>query len=64
MKPIHSAEPLRSPIPDPGFDAEVLIAAARVAVREALSRHKAKGDPVVIWRDGRVVLLQPEEIEL
>lgn len=64
MKPIRSAEPLHFPIFDPGFDADVLIAAAREAVHDALSRHKAKGDTVVIWKDGRVVLLQPEEIEL
>jgi len=44
MKPIHSAEPLRRPVPGPGFDAEALTAAAREAVREALARHKANGE--------------------
>jgi len=39
MKPIRSAEPKRHPLPDPGFDADVLMAAARQAVREALARH-------------------------
>jgi len=33
------------------------------AVREALQRHKAAGNPVAVARDGKVVLLQPNEIE-
>ena len=53
-----------NPPPKPGFDADDLIAAAKVAVREALARHKTLGNPVVTWRDGRVVILQPEEIEV
>lgn len=36
--------------------------AARRAVREALRRHKLLGNPVAVWRDGRVVLVPPEEI--
>lgn len=32
------------------------------AVREALLMHKKLGNPVAIWRDGKVVLLQPDEI--
>jgi len=34
------------------------------ASREALARHKALGIPAVIWRDGRVVIVPPEEIEV
>lgn len=34
------------------------------AVREALLKHKRAGNPVAVSQDGRVVLLQPEEIEL
>ena len=64
MKPIHSAEPLQTLAPDPGFDATVLVAAAKEAVRNALLRHKARGNPVVVWRDGRVVILVPEQIEV
>ncbi len=33
------------------------------AGREALKRHKALGVPAVIWRDGKVVDLLPEEID-
>lgn len=32
------------------------------AVREALLKHKAAGNPVAVYRDGKVVLLQPDEI--
>ncbi len=37
-------------------------AACERAVREALLRHKAAGNPVAIYRDGEIVLLQPDEI--
>ncbi len=33
------------------------------AVRDAWRRHKTLGYPIVIWRDGRVVVVPPEEIE-
>jgi hypothetical protein len=33
-----------------------------VAVREALLDHKRAGNPVAIWRDGKVVIVPPEEI--
>lgn len=36
--------------------------ALRRAVREALLRHKKLGNPVAVWRDGKVVILPPEEI--
>jgi len=36
---------------------------ARVA-RDAFARHKALGYSVVIWRDGKVVEIPPEEIEI
>jgi hypothetical protein len=32
------------------------------SVAAALRRHKQAGNPVAIWRDGRVVWLQPDEI--
>jgi hypothetical protein len=34
------------------------------AVREALQRHKQAGNPIAVWRDGRVVWIEPEEIVL
>ncbi len=35
-----------------------------LAVREALLDHKRAGNPVAIWRDGKVVIVPPEEIEV
>jgi hypothetical protein len=36
--------------------------ALREAVRDALRQHKLAGHPVVVWRNGRVVWIQPEDI--
>jgi hypothetical protein len=38
--------------------------AYRRAVREALKKHKQAGNSVVVERDGEMVILQPDEIEL
>ncbi len=62
MKPIRSDEPNQLPVPGVDFDADVLIEAARRAVGKALARHKARGNSVVAWQDGRVVVLRPEDI--
>jgi hypothetical protein len=37
-------------------------AALRRAVEEALWHHKLIGAPVVVWRDGKVMWIPPEEI--
>ncbi|OKH39332.1 hypothetical protein NIES2119_06215 [[Phormidium ambiguum] IAM M-71] len=34
------------------------------AVREALRKHKQTGNSVAVWRDGKVVWIPPEEINL
>ena len=41
---------------------ERVMAAIRQAVREALLDHKRAGNPVAIWRDGKSVVIPPEEI--
>ena len=38
--------------------------ACQRAVREALIKHKKAGNPVAVSRDGKVVILQPDEIEI
>jgi hypothetical protein len=38
--------------------------ACKRAVRDALLRHKLAGNPVAVYRDGKVVLLQPHEINV
>ena len=43
-------------------DKEKISQALAKGVHEALLRHKQAGNPVVTWRDGRIVWLKPEEI--
>ena len=40
-----------------------IVEAAGWAVEEAVRDHKRAGNPIAEWRDGRVVLVPPEEIE-
>jgi hypothetical protein len=58
-------------IPDSGLtpteragDLERIERALRAAVRDALQRHKRDGDPVAVWREGRVVWLSPDQIPI
>lgn len=46
------------------FDPEDILDAINVAVTEALRRHKARGESIVVWRDGKIVELKPEEIDV
>lgn len=43
-------------------DVPRILKAMREAVREALLRHKRLGNPVAVWKEGRVVWLRPEDI--
>ena len=45
-------------------DGRAIDRALRQAVREALLRHKKLGESIVIWKDGKVVWVPPEEIEV
>jgi len=45
-------------------DREGMDRALARAVREAVLQHKREGNPVAIWRDGKVVWINPDEIEL
>lgn len=54
-------EPERSPV-DLVEDVPRILAAMAAAVREALLRHKLLGNPVAVWKNGKVVWLQPDEI--
>ena len=45
-------------------DIAAILEAMRRGVREALARHKQAGNPVAVWREGRVVLIPPEEIPM
>ena len=39
-----------------------ILKALNQAVQDALLRHKRDGNPVVVWRDGQVEWIQPEDI--
>jgi hypothetical protein len=43
-------------------DGAAIDGAIKQAVREAVLRHKLLGEPVYVWRDGRVVKIPPEDI--
>ena len=45
-------------------DAEEIEKVFRLAVREALIMHKRIGNPIATWKDGKVVIVPPEEIEI
>lgn len=47
-----------------GVPVSEVIAIFNQAGREAMARHKALGHPIVIWRDGKVVVVPPEDIEV
>lgn len=36
--------------------------ALREAVAEAIAEHKLRGHPIIVWRNGKVVSIPPEEI--
>ena len=51
-------------IPELMRDNDLLLTAMGEAVQETVREHKLLGLPIVIWRDGKVVWVPPEEIEL
>ena len=45
-------------------DQEGMSRALGKAVRQALLQHKRAGNPIATWRDGKVVWIEPEKIEV
>lgn len=45
-------------------DGRAIDEALRDAARDARRFHKALGNPMATWRDGRVVWVQPEDIRV
>ncbi len=43
-------------------DNEKITKALSKAINEALLQHKKAGNPVVSWENGKIVLIQPEDI--
>lgn len=54
----------RDKIEEAFADQEKITDALATGVREALKKHKQAGNPVVVWRDGKMVWLKPEEIQV
>jgi len=46
------------------IEADVIEVALRRAIRHALLMHKRAGNPVAGWKDGKVVWIPAEEIEI
>ena len=44
--------------------AEAIERILQAAVQETLSVHKRLGNSIAIWRDGKVVIVPPEEIAI
>lgn len=43
---------------------EPVVAALRRATRSALLEHKRAGNPIASWKDGKVVVIPAEEIQV
>jgi hypothetical protein len=41
---------------------ELIIEGVKEAVARALDRHKKLGEPVAVWKNGKVVMLKPSQI--
>jgi hypothetical protein len=53
-----SGRPLDERLRDIGLIKQALA----LAVRDALVRHKQAGNPIAVWRDGRLLWIAPEDI--
>jgi predicted ABC-type ATPase len=63
MKP-RAEEQKASPYTDLPWTVDDIVDAVNRAVAAALKRHKERGESVVMWIDGEIVTVQPEEIEI
>ena len=43
-------------------DKEKITKALQKAVKDALLQHKRAGNPIVSWKNGKIVWIQPEDI--
>jgi hypothetical protein len=39
-----------------------ILAGVEAAVASALEKHKKLGEPIAVWKGGKVVVLQPQQI--
>jgi hypothetical protein len=54
----------RDKITEAFADPEKITQALAQGVREALLKHKQAGNPIVVWRDGKIVWIKAEEISV
>jgi len=45
-------------------DADLVERAFARAFREAILRHNQAGNPICVWREGQVVWIAPEDIQI
>lgn len=43
-------------------EGKAIDSALKEAVKQALLQHKKAGNPIVSWKDGEIVWIQPEDI--
>ena len=48
----------------PEINAEMVLEALRRGVRQELKIHKTLGNPIAIWRDGKVVWIPADQIQI
>jgi len=63
MKPL-AEEPRVFPHPDQPWTVQDIVDAVNRAVTAAYKRHKERRESIVIWRDGKIVTLTADEIEV
>jgi hypothetical protein len=54
----------KPPHPDQPWTSQDLEDAVNRAVKAALKRHKERGESVVMWIDGKIVTVPPEDIDV
>jgi predicted ABC-type ATPase len=64
MKPRAEEPTAQTTTEAPSWTSHDIMDAINRAVTAALRRHKERGESVVIWRDGKIVTLPPEEIDV
>jgi len=45
-------------------DVESVKTAMQAGINAALLKHKQLGEPICVWRDGKVVWIAPEDIKI
>ncbi len=54
----------RDKITEAFADPEKITQALAQGIRDALLKHKQAGNPVVVWREGKAVWIEPEDISV